>query len=110
MRARPMTIPSATGTAPPGQAGAGAAGDERDAALVADAHRRLHLLRRPRQHDRLRRRPVAREPVALVGAHLRRLGDHRVGAERALEFGDEAHPVRLLTSWRITICSSPPAR
>ena len=54
MRARPITIPSATGTAPPERPGAGAAGDERDPALVAHPHGRLHLRGRARQHDGLR--------------------------------------------------------
>ncbi len=59
-------------------------------------HRRLHLGGRLGQDDRLRHAAVAGEAVALVRAHLRRLRDDRIGADRAFEFGDEAHVPKLL--------------
>ena len=90
MRARPITIPSAIGHRAAGEAGAGAAGDERDAAVVAYPHRGLHLAVVRGRTTACGHGAVAGEAVALVGAHLRSLRDDRTGTDRALEFGDEA--------------------
>ena len=82
-RASEMTTPSATGSAPPGEPRAGAARDERHAVRVAEARRPpARASADARQDDELGHRAVAGERVALVGAELLGLGDHRVGREQ----------------------------
>ena len=91
MRARPITMPSATGTAPPERPVPAPRATNGAPWVAAHPHRGLHLLGRARQDDRVRHRPVAREAVALVHPKLRGLRDDGVRAERALEIGDEGH-------------------
>ncbi len=88
-------MPSATGTAPPERPVPAPRATNGAPWSRHVAHRRLHLLRRSRQDDRLRDGPVAREAVALVRPELRRLRDDGLGAERALQVGDEAHALRV---------------
>ena len=68
-----------------GEAGAGAARHHRHPLGGADAHDRRHLLGRGRQHDRERRAAVGRQGVALVGADLGRVVDHRVRRQHLLQ-------------------------
>ena len=95
-----MTIPSATGSAPPERPGAGAAGDERHALARAEPDDALHLRRRLRQDDERRHRAPAREPVAVVDAQLLGLRDHVGGADDGPELGanggGERHRASLL--------------
>ena len=65
-----------------GEAGAGAARDERDALAGADADDRPHLGGRAGEDDELGRGAPAREPVAVVDAELLGLRDHVVGRRR----------------------------
>ena len=84
-RARLITTPSATGSAPPERPGARPARDERHLVLVAHPHGRGHLLGVAGEQHQLRHDAVAGEPVALVGAALHRVGDHVRGGQRLLE-------------------------
>ena len=85
-----------------GEAGAGAAGDERYALAGADPDDPLHLCRRAGEDDELRHRAPAREPVAVVGPQLLRLADHVGGADDGLELGanggGERHSPSLLSA------------
>ena len=81
MRASEITIPSATGSAPPESPVPGPAGDEGNRRVVADADDGLHLRRRAGQRDERGDHAPAGEPVALVGPQLLRLADH-VGRSR----------------------------
>ena len=72
-----------------GEAGAGAARDERHALPVTRAKHGLHVLGRAGKDDELGDGAVPGEPVALVDAELLRLGDDVRGAERRPQLGDE---------------------
>ena len=109
MRARPMTMPSAIGTAPPESPVPAPRATNGLLALMTYPHRRLHLGGRLRQDDRLRHGAVAGEAVALVRPHLRRLRDDRIGADRALEFGDEAHRLSVSLQQRLADVPAGPA-
>ena len=81
MRASEITIPSATGSAPPERPDPGAARDERDPVLVAGAHDRAPPpSARLRQRHQRRHDAAAGQAVALVGAQLLGTGDQLVRA------------------------------
>ena len=75
MRASEMTIPSATGSAPPERPVPAPARDERQALVVADAHDRLHLLRRAGQRDE---RGTTRWPVSPSHSYVRSCSGSRI--------------------------------
>ena len=72
-----------------GEAGAGSAGDERDAVASADPDDRLHLGRRAGEHDESRHGTPARKPVAVVHAQLLGLREHVVGTDDRPELGGD---------------------
>jgi hypothetical protein len=72
------------GERPAGEAGAGAAGDERDPLVVAGLDYSLDVLGGLRQDHEIRDNPVVHEAVALVGAELLPLGDHPLRTEDRL--------------------------
>ena len=74
----------------PGEPGAGAAGDERDAELVAGADGRLDVRGRLGEHDERGNDAAPRQPVAFVRAELLRLANELVVTERRLEGGLES--------------------
>src|SRR5215218_3687820 len=83
---------------PAGEAGAGAAGDERDALVVTRFHYPLHMLGGLRQNYEVRDNAVVHQAVALVGAELLALGDHPLLPEYGFHHPYELVPlhVRLL--------------
>ena len=70
-----------------GEAGARAAGDERDALARADPHHPLHLARRRGQDDQLGLCAPSGEPVAVVHPELVGLADHVLGPDDPAQLG-----------------------
>src|SRR5262249_40427742 len=81
------------------EAGASAAGNERDLLVPEEPHHGRHLLGRSRQDDDVRRRALERVTVALV--HRERVGivDDGVVADKATELGCEAVPHAEVLTW-----------
>ena len=77
------------GQGAPGKAGAGAAGDHRNALRGRRPHDALHVLHPIRQYREHRQAAIDGEPVALEGAKLLRLGEHRVAGEEGEELGGD---------------------
>src|SRR5918992_704969 len=78
-----------------GEAGAGAAGDERYTLFIAGLHYPLDVLGRLRQDDEVRDDPVVHEAVALIGAELLALGDHPLRTEDRLHRPYEPVPLHV---------------
>ena len=74
-----------------GQAGARAAGDERHAGRGAEPHRVHDVLPALGQHHDRRRDPEVGQPVALVRAQLRPIGEHPLGSDGG-DQGDSEFP------------------
>ena len=112
IRARPMTMPSATGTAPPERPVPAPRATNGTPWARAHPHRRLPPPRScaaappPERH-----RPVARQAVALVRPQLRGLEMHGSAPSAARDRRPESRDQRnaaLRHELGITICSSPP--
>ena len=84
-----MTMPSATGSAPPERPVPAPRATNGMPLACADPDDPLHLRGRAGEDDELRHRAPAREPVAVVDAELLGLADHVVGADDGLELGAE---------------------
>ena len=89
-RARLMTTPPGTGSAPPERPVPWPRATNGTPLARADPHDRLHLGRRRRQHDERRRLAQVRQRVALVGQQLHRLAQHaRSAPQIATQFVEE---------------------
>ena len=92
IRERPITIPSATGTAPPDRPVPAPRATNGTPEPRAGAHGGGHLRRRGRQHDRQRDRPVAGQAVRLIRAKRGGRRDQVLGPDRTRKIRQEAHP------------------
>ena len=79
---QPDDDPVGDGQRTAGQARPRTAGDERDPFAGADPHDRRDLLRGRRQHHQRRNHAVTGQPVAFIGAKLRRFGDDAACADQ----------------------------
>ena len=105
MRAKLMTTRAFSGQRSAAESGAGAAGDEGDVVLRADADDGLHLLGAARQDDGAGHDAEGGEAVALVGLELVGRGDEAGGlafavaidgVAKSIEDGWGQHRHRLL--------------
>ncbi len=84
-----------------GQAGAGAAGDERNTEIVARTNSSSHILSTRRQNYNARYGAVGGQAVALVCAEGRRIGDHgRIAELRPKARDEQGEHVRHRDSYR----------
>ena len=79
---QPDDDPVGDGQRTAGQAGPRTAGDERDPFPGADPHDRRNLLRARRQHHQRGNHPETGQPVAFIGAKLRRFRDETACADQ----------------------------